>query len=86
MYNNIRVDKYKARFIAKGYKQRFGIDYKQAFALVARHYTNRMMVELGVQNSWPSFQLDVKSAFLHGNLDEKVYIVQPSGYVQQVKT
>ena len=50
------------------------------FAPVARHDTIRLVISLAAQNSWSIFQLDVKSAFLHGNLQEEVYIDQPPGY------
>ena len=69
---NGKVDKYKAHLVAKGYKQEFGVDYKEVFALVARHDTIRLVIALATQNSWPIFQLDVKSVFLHGDLQEKV--------------
>ncbi|CAL2228256.1 unnamed protein product [Prunus armeniaca] len=74
------VDKHKARLVAKGYKQKHGIDYKEVFAPVARHDMIRLVISLAAQNSWQIFQLDVKSAFLHGNLQEEVYIDQPPGY------
>ena len=60
----------------------FGVDYKEAFALVARQDTIRLVIALAVQNSWPIFQLDVKSAFLHGDLKELVFIDQPPRYVK----
>jgi len=75
------VDKYKARLVAKGYKQEFGVDYKEVFALVARHDIVRLVIVLATQHSWPIFQLDVKSAFLHGDLEEQVFIEQPPGYI-----
>jgi len=52
------------------------------FAPVARHYTIRLVVALAAQNSWFIFQLDVKSAFLHGNLEEEVYVEQPPDYIK----
>ncbi|GKV48172.1 hypothetical protein SLEP1_g54998 [Rubroshorea leprosula] len=79
---NGEIDKFKARLVAKGYKQEFGIDYKEVYALVARHDTIRLVIALAAQNSWPLYQLDVKSAFLHGDLDEEVFIHQPPGYVK----
>ena len=78
---NGEVDKYKARLVAKGHKQQFGVDYK-VFAPVARQDTIRLVIALAAQNSWPIFQLDVKSAFLHGDLTEEVFIDQPPGYVK----
>ncbi|GKV28920.1 hypothetical protein SLEP1_g37906 [Rubroshorea leprosula] len=68
---NGEVDKYKVRLVTKGYKQEFGVDYQEVFAPVARHDTIRLVISLAAQNSWPVFQLDVKSAFLHGDLDEQ---------------
>lgn len=79
---NGEVDKHKARLVAKGYKQEFGVDYKEVFAPVARHDTIRLVIAMTTQNSWPIFQLDVKSAFLHGDLREEVFIDQPPGYVK----
>lgn len=76
------VDKYKARLVTKGYKQEFGVDYTEVFAPVARHDTIRLVLALAAQNSWPIFQLDVKSAFLHGDLQEQVFIDQPPGYIK----
>lgn len=60
--------------MAKGYKQKFGIEYKEVFAPVARLDTVRMILSIAAQNSWPIFQLDVKSAFLHGELQEQVNV------------
>ena len=52
------------------------------FAPVARHDTIRLAISLVAQNSWSIFQLDVKSAFLHGELQEEVFVDQPPGYVK----
>ena len=74
------VDKYKARLVAKGYAQQYGIDFSEVFALVARMDTIRLLVALVACRGWDIFQLDVKSAFLHGELNEDVYVEQPKGY------
>jgi Reverse transcriptase (RNA-dependent DNA polymerase) len=58
------------------------IDYEEVFAPVARMETIRLLILLAAQNKWSIFQMDVKSAFLNGMLEEEVYIEQPSGYVK----
>jgi Reverse transcriptase (RNA-dependent DNA polymerase) len=75
------VERYKARLVAKGYKQKTEIDYEEVFAPVVRMDTIRLLISLAAQNKWSIFQMDVKSAFLNGVLEEEVYIEQPSGYV-----
>ncbi|PNY07765.1 putative copia-type polyprotein [Trifolium pratense] len=77
------IDKFKARLVAKGYTQKYGIDYSEVFAPVARHDTIRMVIALAALNNWTVFQLDVKSAFLHGELVEQVFVEQPPGYVKK---
>jgi transposase InsO family protein len=77
---NGEVDKCKARLVAKGYAQQYGIDYTEVFAPVARWDTIQMVIALVARNSWSVFQLDVKSAFLHGELNEAVFVEQPQGY------
>ncbi|GKV40705.1 hypothetical protein SLEP1_g48314 [Rubroshorea leprosula] len=72
---------YKARLVAKGYKQQHGIDYEEVFAPVARLEMIRLIISLAAQNQWKIFQMDVKSAFLNGSLEEEVYVQQPLGYV-----
>lgn len=68
--------------MTKGYAQRYGIDYTVVFAPVARLDTMRLIVALAAQNEWEIFQLDVKSAFLHGELEE-VFIEQPEWFVEK---
>ena len=77
---NGEIDKYKARLVAKGYTQEHGIDYTEVFAPVARMDTVRLVISLAAQKQWTIFQLDVKSAFLHGDLCEDVFVEQPPGY------
>ena len=79
------MDKYKARLVAKGYAQEYGVDYAEVFAPVARLDTIRVVVALAAQKEWTIHQLDVKSAFLHGEVDEEVFVEQPPGYVQRGK-
>ena len=80
---NGEVEKYKARLVAKGYSQQYGVDYTEVFAPVARWDTIRMVIALAAQKGWNVYQLDVKSAFLHGELNEEVFVDQPQGYVKK---
>ena len=73
------VDRYKARLVAKGYSQTYGIDYDETFAPMAKMGTVRTLISCAVSFGWPLHQLDVKNAFLHGTLEERVYCAQPSG-------
>lgn len=74
------VNKYKARLVAKGYMQRHGIDYDEVFAPVARIETIRLIIALAASYGWEVHHLDVKTAFLHGDLKEEVYVRQPEGF------
>ena len=64
------VDRYKARLIAKGYTQTYGVDYFETFSPVARLNAIRIMFSIVVNMEWPLFQLDIKNAFLYGDLKE----------------
>jgi hypothetical protein len=75
------IERYKARLVAKGYSQRPGIDYGKVFVLVAWLETVRMIISLAAQNKWKIYQVDVKSAFLNGILEEEIFVEQPMGYV-----
>ena len=69
-----KIDKHKAQLVAKGYTQQYGIDYIEVFAPVARMDAVRMIIALAGHKGWKIGQLDVKSAFLHGDLIENVYV------------
>jgi hypothetical protein len=77
------VDRYKARLVAKGYKQKYGIDYEEVFASVAQLDMLRLLISLVAHHSWKIYQLDVKSAFLNGVLEEEVYVGQPKGFISK---
>lgn len=75
------ITKHKARLVAKGYVQRQGIDYDEVFAPVARLESVRLLLALAASEGWPVHHMDVKSAFLNGELREEVYVAQPPGFV-----
>ncbi|KAI5332975.1 hypothetical protein L3X38_023104 [Prunus dulcis] len=75
------VQKNKERLVAKGYAQKPGLDYNETYAPVARLDTIRTLIALAAKKGWKLFQLDVKSAFLNGVLQEEVYVNQPEGFV-----
>ena len=74
------INKYKARLVAKGYVQVQGVDFDEVFAPVARIETIRLLMSLAAANKWEIHHLDVKTAFLHGELKETVFVYQPEGF------
>ncbi|KAJ4718980.1 Retrovirus-related Pol polyprotein from transposon TNT 1-94 [Melia azedarach] len=68
--SNGEIERYKARLVVKGYSQRADIDYDEVFAPIARLETIRLIISLAAQNKWKIHQMDVKSVFLNGVLEE----------------
>jgi len=75
------ITKFKARLVAKGYVQRQGVDYDEVFAPVARLESVRLLLAYAACEGWAVHHMDVKSAFLNGELLEDVYVEQPPGFV-----
>ena len=77
------IARYKARLVARGFSQAYGLDYHETFSPVARLSSIRVLFSIALDQSWPLHQLDVSNAFLYGDLDEQVFMEQPPGYVAQ---
>ena len=77
------LERYKARLVAKGYTQTCAVDYSETFAPMAKMSTIRIVLALPAQFNWDIQQYDVKNTFLHGELEEEIYVKGPLGF--QVK-
>jgi len=77
------VNRYKVRLVAKGYAQTYGINYVETYCSLAKMTTIRAIIAMAVTKGWSLHQMDVKNVFLHGDLQEEMYMEQPPGYVDQ---
>jgi hypothetical protein len=79
------VERLKARLVAKGFTQREGVDYNETFSPVSKKDSFRIVMALVAHYDLELHQMDVKTAFLNGNLHETVYMAQPEGFVVNEK-
>jgi hypothetical protein len=74
-----KIERYKARLVAREYNQTYGVDYDEAFTPVVKMGIVRTLISCTANFGWPLHQLDVKNAFLHGDVQEEVYMKIPPG-------
>nr|GEV96804.1 TMV resistance protein N-like [Tanacetum cinerariifolium] len=75
-----KVERYKARVVAKGFGQKEGVDYEEIISPVVKMSTVRCFINMAIQKSCNIFQMDVNNAFLYGDLTEDVYMIHPLGF------
>lgn len=80
----VESKRYKARVVAKGYSQKEGVDYNEIFAPVVKHVSIRILLSVVVEGDLELEQMDVKTVFLHGDLEEELFMEQPEGFVSKI--
>ena len=75
------IEKNKMRIVARGFSQVEGIDYEETFAPIALYTSIRTIIALAESMGWRLHQIDVKIAFLNGEIEEEIYIEQPDGFI-----
>lgn len=78
--SNGEVDWYKPRLVSKGYNQAYGIDYTESFSPIAKVVTVRLFLAIAVAKQWIVHQVDINNAYLHGYVEEELYMNPPEGY------
>ena len=82
---NGTIKRYKARLVAQGYTQTYGVDYSETFSLVAKIDTIQVLFSIVANKDWPLHKFELKNAFLHGKIEEEVYMRAPPGFSDDYK-
>ena len=77
------IERYKARLVARGFSQQYELDYDETFSPVAKLTTVRVLLAFAANKVWNLWQMNVKNAFLHGEMDREIYMIQPMGFQNQ---
>jgi hypothetical protein len=77
------VERYKARLVARGFTQTYGVDYNETLAPVIKFTSIRCILALATLEDMEIHQMDVKTTFLNGKIEEEIYMEQPQGFVHQ---
>ncbi|GKA30496.1 retrovirus-related pol polyprotein from transposon TNT 1-94 [Tanacetum coccineum] len=81
-----KVDKFKARLVVRGFNQKEGLDHKHTFSPVAKLAIVRVLIAIAIAKQWSLHQLDINNAFLHGSIEEEIYMLPPEGYTKASQT
>ncbi|KAH9762947.1 hypothetical protein KPL70_001004 [Citrus sinensis] len=80
---DVEPPRYKARLVAKGFTQKHGVDFNEVFSPVVKYSSIRILLAIAAYNDLELDQMDVKTAFLHGNLEEEILMDQPEGFIEE---